>query len=103
MNLSTPMWSYANSPQEEPLLYQTIPERIAHFAKLHPRKEAFVDVGENRELRATVSFGDLHEKSIYFAKGLLDQWIEKEDVVAIVLNGWCAHLEHFSPEVFRCT
>jgi fatty-acyl-CoA synthase len=76
--------SYRHSPQTSPYQYGTIPDRLAHWARTRPNKDAYIYLGENGE-RTTISCAELYKQSKVCAEALVTLGVEKGDIVALII------------------
>lgn len=76
--------SYKHTPQEIPLPYTTIPQKLQQFASLTPDKEAIVFL-DNRGQRSSVTCKELYDEALLFAKGLSALGVKAKEKVATAI------------------
>ncbi|XP_052087048.1 medium-chain fatty-acid--CoA ligase-like [Mytilus californianus] len=82
MEQSNEKQSYAFTADTSEVPYQAIPYLLRDNAKICPDREAIVFLSTTGE-RSCVKYQELHDRAKYFAKGLLETGIKRNDVVAI--------------------
>ena len=74
--------SYSFSPDNVEVPYQALPYLLRDRSKECPEREAVVFLGTDGN-RTSVKYKELYDEAFYFAKGLIESGIEKNDIVAI--------------------
>ncbi|XP_063419643.1 3-[(3aS,4S,7aS)-7a-methyl-1,5-dioxo-octahydro-1H-inden-4-yl]propanoyl:CoA ligase-like [Mytilus trossulus] len=82
MEQSNEKQSYAFTPETCDFQYQALPNILRDNAKIFPDREAVVFLSTTGE-RTSIKYQELYDQAKFFAKGLLETGIKRNDVVAI--------------------
>jgi fatty-acyl-CoA synthase len=77
-------FSYKHTVPSTPFRYETIPDRIQHWANVSPDKEAYVFVGMGGKRRA-ITCAELYSQSARCARGLVKLGVSKGDIVSMII------------------